>query len=823
MPAIRRPGESVDDNQTFDEAEVIHLGGLAQRAAVEPEARPGLREFYRAAPWLYSISMETKVGRTGQVDVGLQSIERCRATREQASELGFDEEAAALAIGGARLAWRLYSTLHILHETQHPVLRWRLLLLEAYEGLGTVLHLPADDVDWWADRFAEIAAALFPMVAAFNWPTELAARAQSAHLFVAMRTAAWATRDPAAALTPLRVADFFPGTVARLQATLAHLEAWTGRFSGAGPRLEALLASPIPEPSDHAYAWMVALGTAHRAGQAELHTQWRAGLLEWIDAPRRPFASFEGRLYVQQNTANAFEYALRTWSDCNLNQPDDVWTVAEALKARALLDELGGCATLPVPGAPPVAVLPDEATDDRTDDRTVYRRIAAQAAHGLDSDTLAELSRLSYWTFGASSGAESGAPAEQTHYTAWREQQMADLRSTDAARAAYDGGYTGSTAPVPTDTLRDSLHADELLIEVMLPRDPFSPNREGWVVFADRERVQMHRFFIDAAPSMQFSWGEGRNLERGPLSDRAAKARAAIVNGDAAGADEQLRFLFDLLVQPIIERGFSPESCARWIVVPHGPLHLVPWAALIDADGKRLIERVAITTAPSASVWHQLASAPARSVKRWLGIGNPGPRDDLEPLPQAEAEIAQAAARWQQAGVVATSLVGPAATESAVRAALSQADIVHVAAHGVLDLRRPRDGHSIMLAPGEGGGSLQARELRTLDLAGVQLAVLNVCHGVFCRYGPGDEPLGLLSAFLSAGAGSVIGALWELPDDEARRFVLWFSEELAQGKAKGDPAAALRAAARRAIGEGWPVAHWAGMVLVGGGRPFTIG
>ena len=69
----------------------------------------------------------------------------------------------------------------------------------------------------------------------------------------------------------------------------------------------------------------------------------------------------------------------------------------------------------------------------------------------------------------------------------------------------------------------------------------------------------------------------------------------------------------------------------------------------------------------------------------------------------------------------------------------------------------------------------------------------------------------------------MIGALWELPDDEARRFVLWFYEELAQGPAKGAPAAALRAAARRAIGEGWPVAHWAGMVLVGSGRPFAIG
>ncbi len=818
MPIIRRPLERFDDSLKIDEAEMKRLAGMAQRAAEEPAARPGLREFYRAAPWLYALSMEAKVAQSGQVDVGLQSLEHCRATREQAGELGFDEEAAALAIGGARLAWRLYSTMHILRETQQPMLRWRTLLLEAYEGLGTMRQLPADDGPWWSDRFAEIAAALFPMVAAFHWPAELVGRAQAAHLFVAMRTASWATLDPAAALTPLRVADFFPGTVARLQASLAHLEAWTGRFSGAGPRLEALLASTITEPSDHAYAWMVALGTARRAGRAELHAQWREGLLEWIDAPRLPFASFEGRLYAQQNTANAFEYALRAWSDCNLNQPDDVWTVAEALKARALLDELAGCRTAPVPGAPPPAEAPEEARDP-----AAARRFGFIGTNGLDSDTLAELARMSYWTLGATSGIESGAPAELGFLTQTREKQLAELRANDAARAAFDGGYAGSAAPVPTDSLRAALREDELLIEVLMPRDPFSPNREGWVVFADRERVQMHGFYIDAGASTQFSAGQGRTLERGPLSDRAAQARAAIVNGDAAAADEQLRFFFDLLVQPIVARGCAPERYTRWIVVPHGPLHLVPWAALTDADGRRLIERVALTSAPSASVWHRLASAPARGVKRWLGIGNPGPRDDYDALPQAEAEVAQAAALWAQAGIATTALVGAAAVESAVRDALAHAEVVHVAAHGVLDLRRPRDGHAIVLAAGEGDGSLQARELRTLDLGAVQLAVLNLCHGVFCRYGPGDEPLGLLSACLSAGAASVLGALWELPDDEARRFVLWFYEALAQGEAQGDAAAALRVASRRAMAEGWPVAHWAGMVLVGSRRPFPVG
>jgi len=820
MPLIRRPIERFGDDAKFDEAEATRLLRMAKQAAEDPAARASLREFYRAAPWLYSISMEVKVSTTGRVDVGLESLERCRGTMSQALELGFGEEATALAIGGARLAWRLYSTMHLVRDTQHPPLRWREVLLEAYEGLARAPQLPADDAAWWGDRFAEVAAALFPMVAAFNWPAEMVGRAQAPHHWVAMRTAAWATHDPAAALKPMRVADFFPGTVARLQATLAHLESWTGRYSSAGPRLEKLLASPITEPSDHAYAWMVALATARRADRPELHAAWRQGLLEWIDAPRKPFTSFEGRLYVQQITATAFEYALRTWPDCNLHVADDVWTVTEALKSRALLDELGGCRTPPVPGAPPVA---DSEPPDTPEDATASRRFGRIGLSGLDSDTLAELARMSYWTLGATGGTEAGAPAEQEHLARQQAGQLDKLKALDTPRAAHDGGYAGTAAPVPTETLRDALHEDELLVEVMLPRDPFSPNREGWVVFADRERAAMHGFYIEAGALVQFSSGQGRLLERGPLSDRAARARAAILAGDAAGADEQLRFLFDLLVQPIIAKGFAPERYARWIVVPHGPLHLVPWAALTDAEGRRLIERVALTTAPSASVWHRLRRSTPGRVQRWVGIGNPGPREDVEPLPQAEAEVTEAAALWGHVGVAVECLTGPAASERAVRAALEQADIVHVAAHGMLDLRRPRDGHAILLAPGEDDGSLQARELRTLDLSGVKLAVLNLCHGVFCRYGPGDEPLGLMSACLSAGASGVIGALWELPDGPARHFIGWFYEALAEGDANGDPAAALRAAARRAIAAGWPVAHWAGMVLVGSGRKFRIG
>ncbi len=822
MPLIRRPHEHGEPPEV-DPAELQALAAQAQRAAAEPAARPTLRAFYRAAPWLYPLVAETKVAASGEVDRGLESFDRSRHTLEQALALGFADEAGALAVSAARLAWRMFSAQTVLRSSTQAPLRWRTALLEAYEGLGQIDTLPADDAAWWADRYAETAAALFPMVAAYDWPPALAGRARMPHLHVAMRTAAWARADAGEALVPLRVADFHPGGVARLQASLAHLEAWNGRLSSAGPRLEQLLAAPIAEPSDHAYAWTTALATARRGGQATQHAEWRAGLLRWIDAARRPWASFEGRLFAQQAMATHFEYALRVWADANLHHADDIWTIAEALKARLLLDDLAGCTTPPDPAAPATHDPPSTAPD------TAPRfRAAVLGASGLDSDVLTELAQSSHWALGALGGIESGAPGEQSALAAMQAEATRERQAQDAPRAARDGGYAGSAPPADPEALRAALLEDELLIEVLMPRDPFAPNREGWIVVAQRSGNSLHGFRVVAEPAPQWSQGEGRLIERGPLSDRVAQARAAILAGDEAGAEDALRFLFDLLIGPVLDAGHLPERATRWIVVPHGPLHNLPWGALIDPQGRHLIERVALVIAPSASVWLHQVQAVRRPVARWLGLGNPGPLVALDDLPHARDEVLEAQRRWQAAGLETTCLTDAAATEAALVAALPAAELVHIAAHGRLDLRHPRDGHAIVLAPAAEGdpvaddGALEARDLRRLDLRGVQLAVLNLCHGVFCRHGPGDEPLGLLSACLAAGVGSVVGPLWALPDEPARRFMGRVVDALCGGAARGDPAAALREAARRALAEGWPTAHWAGMVAVGSGRPFAL-
>src|SRR5271170_813429 len=61
----------------------------------------------------------------------------------------------------------------------------------------------------------------------------------------------------------------------------------------------------------------------------------------------------------------------------------------------------------------------------------------------------------------------------------------------------------------------------------------------------------------------------------------------------------------------------------HWIVAPHGALHYIPFAALLDTRKRRLIEDVAISYTPSASVWYHLRSQNTQPTTRVLGLANP--------------------------------------------------------------------------------------------------------------------------------------------------------------------------------------------------------
>jgi len=92
--------------------------------------------------------------------------------------------------------------------------------------------------------------------------------------------------------------------------------------------------------------------------------------------------------------------------------------------------------------------------------------------------------------------------------------------------------------------------------------------------------------------------------------------------------------------------------------------------------------------------------------------------------------------------------------------------------------------------------SLAVREIFSLSLASSPHVTLIACDSALQNVGPGDEPLGIATAFLCAGAASFMGTLWSMPSREGRafsdRFYASFHEQ--SGKEYVDLAQALQSA-----------------------------
>jgi len=109
-------------------------------------------------------------------------------------------------------------------------------------------------------------------------------------------------------------------------------------------------------------------------------------------------------------------------------------------------------------------------------------------------------------------------------------------------------------------------------------------------------------------------------------------------------------------------------------------------------------------------------------------------------------------------------------------------------------------------------GALAADEAESLPLAGGTV-VLSACETGMAELGRGDEMVGLVRAFLVAGAARVVASQWPVDDAVTERFMSAFYGALAEGSA---PAAALRRA-QAVIRAAHPhPAFWAAFALWGG-------
>ncbi|WP_375742585.1 CHAT domain-containing protein [Corallococcus interemptor] len=277
-----------------------------------------------------------------------------------------------------------------------------------------------------------------------------------------------------------------------------------------------------------------------------------------------------------------------------------------------------------------------------------------------------------------------------------------------------------------------------------------------------------------------------------------------------------------------------PPRVSRLLLVPDGPLHDLPFAALREhADGPPLMTRYELARVPSASLLHYWRAQPARPPEgEALVLADPDRSDTLQgtqvasarggmfletaslgALPEARREGRSVSESLEDTGVKPRLLMGAEASEQALKAARWDAvRILHMAAHAVVDVESP-ERSALVLAPGEAGedGLLQPREIAELRLRDA-LVVLSSCRGASGALLAGEGVLSLARAFFESGARAVVASLWPMRDAEAAALLERYYRHLAKGR---DAASALREAQREAWEDGEPAAMWAGLGVMG--------
>jgi CHAT domain-containing protein len=156
--------------------------------------------------------------------------------------------------------------------------------------------------------------------------------------------------------------------------------------------------------------------------------------------------------------------------------------------------------------------------------------------------------------------------------------------------------------------------------------------------------------------------------------------------------------------------------------------------------------------------------------------------------------------------------------ERMIAADLTNYRIIHLASHALLDSRHPElSGIVLSLVARDGqpqDGFVQARDIYNLKLH-ADLVVLSACETGLGREIQGEGLVGLVRAFMYAGAPRVVASLWRVPDEATARLMEYFYKAMfEQGL---EPAAALHSAQMKLSREKrWSAPYyWAGFILQG--------
>lgn len=318
-------------------------------------------------------------------------------------------------------------------------------------------------------------------------------------------------------------------------------------------------------------------------------------------------------------------------------------------------------------------------------------------------------------------------------------------------------------------------------------------NKTAALVYFEASDRSLSIFLFDESGLVSRSTKRKVNLEdmilgmRSGLNIDVRAARQAVDSetrkfGPANGGAAQISLseISELMLPNRIGEKIESREYNRLLILPSGATSAVPYSALFLPSGQQVVDIASIVILPDLDALtlplgaaygkrSDLADAltfegTAAARNHALVIGDPDYAFykglALSALPGARLEAQTIAGSLQNAQL----LIGEDANHDAVVSALKSMQydggLVYFASHGVSDSENPMSESLIALSQKH----LLAQEIRDLRFGTKHpLVVLSACQtGLGKQFGGGT--FGLLRAWYHAGAGQVVGSLWNVDD-----------------------------------------------------------
>ncbi len=294
------------------------------------------------------------------------------------------------------------------------------------------------------------------------------------------------------------------------------------------------------------------------------------------------------------------------------------------------------------------------------------------------------------------------------------------------------------------------------------------------------ERVAEFRRLTDEVIDKSASEGKGRGF--GMAAEKSEK-NPEWYRKNCAETREVLRWLYDKLMGPVAGDVVGADPL---LIMPYGSLNLLPFDALIDPNGKFLVD----TTRTAYFVHHEhlteylpaLRDEPTRGADLWVGF--------VDPVGKLNSSLEEA---WSiqpffKRHELNTEESGTATEERLLRGLPKDCSILHFATHGFLNSPQPSEPYLELAASGEDDGRLMRGELDALESTAcvadgkLRLVVLSACNTARTGGTTEAEMLGMPDQFLFVGSPAVVASLWPVYTTSTTRLMVQFYKHHIEGK-----------------------------------------